>query len=502
MKEIKQFDVIILGGGLAGIYTALNIDSDLHVGLFVKDAIERGSSNLAQGGIAAEVKWDEEKIEEHFEDTLRAGSYLNNKEATRVLVEEAGKNIQRLLELGVEFDKNPDGSLVTTLEGGHRSRRILHAGGDDTGAHIMQNLRDTLFHKKNIDVYEDEMAIEILHNHHKALGVIVINQQNEEVYVIANKIILATGGIGGIYKKSTNEKIACGDGIAMAHRAGVRIKNMEFVQFHPTGFYIEDQIGKTFLISEAVRGEGGMLRNIEGVRFMEKYDKERMELAPRDVVSQAIHREMFDTWSDHVFLDITHQSKEYLLKRFPTIYQHCLEHGIDISKDYIPVAPVEHFLCGGIDTDVYGHTSMENLYAIGECANTGVHGANRLASNSLLECIVFGRRVAEEINAQKASFGKNDVVLPDMVFTHKKYNFKDIRVEIRDVMSKYVFIVRKEEDLLLAKKLLTKHYNNLKKINVFSRYYYETINMVTVALLIIDQALERKESIGCHFRLD
>ena len=502
MKEIKQFDVIILGGGLAGIYTALNIDSDLHVGLFVKDAIERGSSNLAQGGIAAEVKWDEEKIEEHFEDTLRAGSYLNNKEATRVLVEEAGKNIQRLLELGVEFDKNPDGSLVTTLEGGHRSRRILHAGGDDTGAHIMQNLRDTLFHKKNIDVYEDEMAIEILHNHHKALGAIVINQQNEEVYVIANKIILATGGIGGIYKKSTNEKIACGDGIAMAHRAGVRIKNMEFVQFHPTGFYIEDQIGKTFLISEAVRGEGGMLRNIEGVRFMEKYDKERMELAPRDVVSQAIHREMFDTWSDHVFLDITHQSKEYLLKRFPTIYQHCLEHGIDISKDYIPVAPVEHFLCGGIDTDVYGHTSMENLYAIGECANTGVHGANRLASNSLLQCIVFGRRVAEEINAQKASFGKNDVVLPDMVFTHKKYNFKDIRVEIRDVMSKYVFIVRKEEDLLLAKKLLTKHYNNLKKINVFSRYYYETINMVTVALLIIDQALERKESIGCHFRLD
>ena len=292
MKEIKQFDVIILGGGLAGIYTALNIDSDLHVGLFVKDAIERGSSNLAQGGIAAEVKWDEEKIEEHFEDTLRAGSYLNNKEATRVLVEEAGKNIQRLLELGVEFDKNPDGSLVTTLEGGHRSRRILHAGGDDTGAHIMQNLRDTLFHKKNIDVYEDEMAIEILHNHHKALGVIVINQQNEEVYVIANKIILATGGIGGIYKKSTNEKIACGDGIAMAHRAGVRIKNMEFVQFHPTGFYIEDQIGKTFLISEAVRGEGGMLRNIEGVRFMEKYDKERMELAPRDVVSQAIQLEM------------------------------------------------------------------------------------------------------------------------------------------------------------------------------------------------------------------
>ncbi|MDE5714983.1 MAG: L-aspartate oxidase [Anaeroplasmataceae bacterium] len=502
MKEIKQFDVIILGGGLAGIYTALTISSSLHVGLFVKDAIERGSSNLAQGGIAAEVIWDENKIEEHYEDTLRAGSYINDKEATHVLVEEAGKNIERLLSLGVEFDKNADGTLVTTLEGGHRSRRILHAGGDDTGAHIMQNLRDALAQRKNIDVYEDEMAIEILHNNNKALGVIVINQQNEEVYVLGNKIVLATGGIGGIYKKSTNEKIACGDGIAMAHRAGVRIKNMEFVQFHPTGFYIEDQIGKTFLISEAVRGEGGILKNIEGVRFMEKYDKERMELAPRDVVSQAIHREMFDTWSDHVYLDITHKSKDYLVKRFPTIYQHCLDNGIDISKDYIPVAPVEHFLCGGIDTDVCGHTSMENLYAIGECANTGVHGANRLASNSLLECIVFGGRVADEINQQKDTFGKIDVVLPDMVFTHKKYNFKDIRVEIRDVMSKYVFIVRKEEDLLLAKKLLTKHYNNLKKINVFSRYYYETINMVTVALLIIEQALARKESVGCHFRLD
>ncbi len=501
MKEIKQFDVIILGGGLAGIYTALNIDASLHVGIFVKDALARGSSNLAQGGIAAEVNWDETKIEEHYEDTLRAGAYVNNPQATRIMVEEASKNIKKLIEIGVHFDTNEDGSLVMTLEGGHRSRRILHAGGDDTGAHMMHDLRSILNQHQNIDIYEDEMAIEILHNDNKALGVIVINQQNEEVYVLANKIVLATGGIGGIYKKSTNEKIACGDGIAMAYRAGVTIKNMEFVQFHPTGFYVEDQIGKTFLISEAVRGEGGILRNIEGVRFMEKYDKERMELAPRDVVSQAIHREMFDTWSDHVYLDITHKSKEFLMNRFPTIYQYCLEHRIDISKEYIPVSPVEHFLCGGIDTDVSGHTSMQNLYAIGECANTGVHGANRLASNSLLECIVFGGRVAEEINQEKDTFGKINVVLPDLTFTHKKFNFKDIRVEIRDVMSKYGFIVRKEEDLLLAKKLLTKHYHNLKKINVFSRYYYETLNMVTVALIIIEQALERKESIGCHFRL-
>ncbi len=502
MKEIKQFDVVILGGGLAGIYTALNLNKNLHIGLFIKDAIEKGSSNLAQGGIAAEVDFDPDKIEEHYEDTLRAGAYLNDTKATRILVDEAGDNIKRLLSIGVQFDKNSDGTLVRTLEGGHRSRRILHAGGDDTGAHVMRDLRDALSRATNIDVFEDEMGIELLHNDNRALGVIVINQKNEEVYVLANKIILATGGIGGIYKKSTNEKFACGDGIAMAERAGVRIKNMEFVQFHPTGFYVEDQIGKTFLISEAVRGEGGILRNIEGVRFMEKYDKERMELAPRDVVSQAIHREMFDTWSDHVYLDITSKSKEYLMNRFPTIYNHCLEYGIDISKDYIPVAPVEHFLCGGIDTDVNGHTSMENLYAVGECANTGVHGANRLASNSLLECIVFGHRIAEDINQQMDTFKKIDVVLPDLTFTHKKFTFKDIRVEIRDVMSKYVFIVRTEENLLLAKKLLTKHYVNLKKINVFSRYYYETLNMVMVALIIIDQALERPQSIGCHFRLN
>lgn len=502
MKEIKQFDVVILGGGLAGIYTALNIDPSLHIGLFVKDAIDKGSSNLAQGGIAAEVEFNPDKIEEHYEDTLRAGAYLNDEKATKILVNEAKENIEKLLSIGVHFDKTEDGQLVRTLEGGHRSRRILHAGGDDTGAHVMHDLRIALENANNIDVFEDEMGIELLYNNNRALGVIVINQQNEEVYVLANKIVLATGGIGGIYKKSTNEKFACGDGIAMAERAGVTIKNMEFVQFHPTGFYVEDQIGKTFLISEAVRGEGGILRNIEGVRFMDKYDKERMELAPRDVVSQAIHREMFDTWSDHVYLDITGKSKEYLMNRFPTIYNHCLEYGIDISKDYIPVAPVEHFLCGGIDTDIDGHTSMENLYAVGECANTGVHGANRLASNSLLECIVFGNRVAQDINRQKESFGKIDVVLPDMTFTHKKFNFKDIRVEIRDVMSKYVFIVRTEENLLLAKKLLTKHYNNLKKINVFSRYYYETLNMVMVALIIIDQALQRPKSIGCHFRLN
>lgn len=502
MKEIRQFDVIILGGGLAGIYTALNIDSDLHVGLFIKDQINKGSSNLAQGGIAAEVNSALEKVEEHYEDTLRAGSYLNNKDATRVLVTEASDNIKRLLELGVKFDLDENKKLVTTLEGGHRSKRILHAGGDDTGNHVMTDLREALYKRNNIEIFEDEMAIEILANKNKALGVIVINRDNDELYVLANRIVIATGGIGGIYKKTTNEKFACGDGIAMADRAGVKIENMEFVQFHPTGFYEEDKYGLTFLISEAVRGEGAYLKNIESERFMAKYDKERMELAPRDVVSQAIYREMFDTWSDHVFLDITFKDEEFLKHRFPTIYNHCLSKGINMAKDYIPVAPVEHFLCGGIKTDLDGKTSMENLYAVGECACTGVHGANRLASNSLLECIVFGNRIAKDINKNKESFNKIDVILPDLTFTRNLYNFKDIRVDIRETMYKYVFIVRTEEGLELAKRIILKHYENLKKISVFSRYFYETLNMATVALLIIDAAMKRKESIGCHYRVN
>ena len=379
MKKTLEYDVIILGAGLAGIYTALNINKDLKIAILIKDKIEKGSSNLAQGGIAAEVEFDPNKIEEHYEDTLRAGSYLNDKNATRILVTEAGENIKNLINLGVHFDTDSEGELIKTLEGGHRSRRILHAGGDATGAKVMADLRATLKNAPNIDIYEDEMAFEIIKDKNTAIGLIAINQANEAIYFFAKKIVIATGGVGGVYKNSTNEKFAVGDGIALAYRAGIKISNMEFVQFHPTGLYEEEKQGQRFLISEAVRGEGAILKNIEGERFMAKYDKERMELAPRDVVSQAIYREMFDTWSDHVYLDITSKSKEYLQKRFPTIYEKCLSIGVDMSKDLIPVAPIEHFLCGGINADLNGHTTLSNVYAVGECAKSGVHGANRLA---------------------------------------------------------------------------------------------------------------------------
>ena len=492
-----KYDIVIIGAGLAGIYTALNLDSKFKIAILSKDKLDKGSSNLAQGGIACEIIKDKDKIKEHYDDTLIAGSYLNDPTATMILVNEAKENIENLMSLGVNFDKDSDGNFVRTLEGGHKSKRILHAGGDATGASIMNDIRKTLFNRKNIDIYEYEMVFDIIKYEDKASGIVSINLNNEISVFCCKKIIIATGGIGGIYKNSTNERFACGDGIALAYRANIKIENMEFVQFHPTGLYEKNSDGQRFLISEAVRGEGGILRNIHGVRFMSKYDKERMELAPRDVVSQSIYKEMLDTSSDHVYLDITNKSKDFLIQRFPTIYEKCKSIGIDMAKDFIPVAPIEHFLCGGIKTDVFGKTNLENVYAVGECANTGVHGANRLASNSLLECLVFGKRIATDINENC----NNEIINLNYFYesSTSNDNFESLRNEIRQIMDKYVCIVRTAQGLQIAKDILTKHYHNIIKNKVISRYYYETLNMLTTALLITNQAINRKESIGCHY---
>lgn len=501
MRANKSFDVVILGGGLAGIYTALNISRDKSIAIFTKDKLDKGSSNIAQGGIAAEIEFDIEKIKEHYEDTLSAGANLNTPEATRILVSEAPKNIENLLSLGVKLDRDESGKLVKTLEGAHRSKRILHAGGDATGACVMRDLRLEVQNRQNITILEDEMVVELLTQNQRVIGAISVNKENQISYIASNTIVIATGGLGGVYKSSTNEPFALGDGIALAQRAHIDISNMEFIQFHPTGLYEEHKTGQRFLISEAVRGEGAILRNIDYERFMQKYDAKRMELAPRDVVSQAIYREMFDTWSDHVYLDITHKSKEFLMKRFPTIYEKCLSIGIDMSKDYIPVTPLEHFLCGGITCDINGRTSMEGVYAVGECANSGVHGANRLASNSLLECLVFGARIAKCINDGEQKMISFD--LPECsILEYRNYNFKRIRNEIQEVMDKYASIVRTVDGLELAYKIINRHYLNLVKMKMSSFSYYEALNMASCSLLIVKSALARRESIGCHYIID
>ena len=329
----------------------------------------------------------------------------------------------------------------------------------------------------------------------------LISMDNEFCNVFASSTLLATGGIGAIYKDSTNAHGATGDGIAAAYRAGAKLRGMEFVQFHPTVFYdvIGNIKGQKFLISEAVRGEGAYLLNINGERFMQKYDK-RLELAPRDVVSQSIMKEMYDTWSQYVYIDARHLGKKFLMKRFPTIYEKCLESGYHMESDLIPVAPVEHFGIGGVQIDLDGETSITNLFANGECCSSGVHGANRLASNSLLECVVFGKKIAQKINEKPESEVESWDI--EISFSVNNNNYHPIREEIRETMSKYVFIVRDTEGLHLAQRIIDRHYNNLCKHPFTTVDYYRALNIATVAKLITDAAEARKESIGCHLRIN
>lgn len=497
MKK-NYYDCLIIGGGLAGLYVALNLNSKLNIALVTKDFLNIGNSELAQGGIAAELSKSDSKLIKHIEDTLTAGSNINNSLATKTLVYEASDNIERLIDFGVNFDKDREGNLLLAQEGGHKNRRILRAGGDATGREVMRALKRRISEKENIDLFENTMATDLIIKKNKCYGAFSINNAGKINEINASKTVLATGGIGSVYKHTTNPSIATGDGISMANRAKIKINDMEFIQFHPTGFF-NNKEGKNFLISEAVRGEGGVLLNIDGEKFMSKYHKLK-DLAPRDIVSQSIYKEMYDTWSDHVYLDIRCKSKEYLLKRFPTIYNECSKYNIFMEKDLIPVAPVEHFSNGGITINIDGETSMENLYANGECSCSGVHGANRLASNSLLECIVFGRKIAININSSKLQKDENVVV--KQTHTHKHYNFRRVRQEIREIMEKYVGIVRTSEGLTIAKKIIDNHYNNLSKAIVHTINYYETLNMATTAKLIIDAAIARKTSIGCHYRLD
>lgn len=499
MKEINT-DIIIIGGGLAGLYTALNISSDKHVTIIVKEELEDTNSRLAQGGIAGELNLIPESLEAHVKDTLKAGSYLNDEEAVRVLVSEAAVNISELMNLNVEFDKDSNGNILLTKEGGHSTRRILHAGGDSTGRDIMRALRKECIARENITIHENIMAIDLIHENNVCFGITGLKEDGITYHFYADHTVLATGGIGNIYGSTTNSTMATADGIAICARANVTVEKMEFVQFHPTAFHNETtQYRQKFLITEALRGEGAYLVNSEKERFMKKYD-ERLELAPRDVVSQAIYREMYDTWTDHVYLDTSHLDQTMLETRFPTITKHLQKAGLKIGTDLIPVSPVQHFNVGGIKVDLNGKTSMKNLYANGECASNGVHGANRLASNSLLECVVFGKRIAQDINntTSKQIEYKATHVIPQ----RRNYNYIPMKSKLGRLMDEYVGIVRSEKGLHLAKEQVTEMLNNLTKYPNNNKFYYEALNMVETALLIINGALARKQSIGCHYRIN
>lgn len=497
----KSTDVLIVGAGLAGLYTALNIESKKQIIIVAKEKLGASNSSLAQGGIAGELDTNEEILADHIKDTLVAGAGLYDEEAIRELVYDAKENIEYLMELGVPFDIDENGNVLLTREGGHSKRRILHAGGDATGKKIMDTLIGLIRKKDNVEIIEECMLYDLICNDDTCIGGKCIYMNNELLNIFANDIILATGGIGAVYKDSTNAHGATGDGIAACFRAGVTIQNMEFVQFHPTVFYdVTGTIkGQKFLISEAVRGEGAYLLNIEGERFMEKYDK-RLELAPRDIVSQAIMREMYDTWSEYVYIDARHLGKEFLEHRFPTIYEKCSESGYQMEKDFIPVAPVEHYGIGGIKINLNGESSMKRLYAVGECCSSGVHGANRLASNSLLECLVFGKRIAEVVNTYHDNLKEG--YFEEKEITINKYSYHLIREEIRNAMSQYVFIVRKSDELEMTLRIINKHYKNLLRHPFATVDYYRALNIVTVAKIITESAYARKESIGCHLLID
>lgn len=385
MKRVA--DVLIVGSGVAGLYASLNLREDLEIIMVSKKSVNLCNSSLAQGGIA--VARGKEDFQSFIEDTLKAGRYENNIDSVRVLVEESMDNINKLIDLGANFEKDENGVLFTK-EGAHEINRIVYHK-DITGKHVEDILLENVKRRKNIKIIEECEMVDIYHRNNRCIGAL-FNKEGEALSVYAKVVILATGGIGGLFKKSTNERIITGDSIGVAIRNNIEIKDLSYIQIHPTAFFSKKSEEKRFLISESVRGEGGKLLNCNGERFVD-------ELLPRDIVAKKIYEEMKKTNSNNVFLDVSFMEKSFLQNRFPNIYNKCLEEGVDISKEPIPVAPAQHYFMGGIKVDLNGKTSMENLYAFGETSCTGVHGANRLASNSLLEALVFSRRGALEINS-------------------------------------------------------------------------------------------------------
>ena len=515
-----EYDYLIIGSGIAGMSFALKVAYEKHrVALVCKTGIDEANTALAQGGVASVTNLEVDDFDKHISDTMVAGDQLSDINAVRKVVTEAPAQIRQLLEWGVDFDKKEDGTFDLHREGGHSEFRILHHA-DNTGYEIQQSLIRRVKENPNIDLFENHFAIEIITQHH--LGKIVTRRTPDitcfGAYVLdpatgnvdkflARVTLMATGGIGAVYTTTTNPLVATGDGIAMVYRAKGTVADMEFVQFHPTAlFHPGDR--PSFLITEAMRGYGAVLRNLKGEEFMQKYDP-RLSLAPRDIVARAIDSEMKLHGDDHVYLDVTHKDAEETKRHFPNIYAKCLSLGIDITRDYIPVAPAAHYLCGGIKVDLNGESSIKRLYAVGECSCTGLHGGNRLASNSLIEAVVYADAAARHASEAIGHYDiRHDV--PDWNDEGTSHPEEMVLItqsirEVNQIMSSYVGIVRSNLRLDRAWNrldILYEETEQLFKRSKASREICELRNIINVGYLIMRQAKERHESRGLHYTLD
>ena len=516
---VYKYDYLVIGSGIAGMSYALKVAATGKVALICKTNLEEANTYFAQGGVASVTNLEVDNFDKHIEDTMIAGDWLSDRAAVEKVVKGAPEQIKQLIEWGVNFDRNEKGEFDLHREGGHSEFRILHHA-DNTGAEIQDSLIRALKSHPNIDVFENHFAVEIITQHHlgkivtrrtpdiTCYGAYILDLATNKVDTFLSKVtVMATGGIGQVYTTTTNPPVATGDGIAMVYRAKGTVKDMEFIQFHPTALYHPGD-RPSFLITEAMRGYGAVLRTLDGKEFMQKYDK-RLSLAPRDIVARAIDNEMKLRGDDHVYLDVTHKDPEETKRHFPNIYAKCLSLGIDITKDYIPVAPAAHYLCGGIKVDLNACSSIQRLYAVGECSCTGLHGGNRLASNSLIEAVVYADAAAKHSMENICHYSLRDDV-PEWNDEGTQHNEEMVLItqslkEVNQIMSTYVGIVRSNLRLDRAWNRLDILYEETERLfkqSKASKEICELRNLINVGYLIMRQAKERHESRGLHYSID